>query len=214
MHQRKDTKLPYICINPKSVDINQEHVQYHESEKLCNEEKFSIRQMFYVHELIKRLGELPLLFSMETFWIPNVKITDNIDTLCNFVTTRENSLDTFTGNCSIHQLGICINNSYVSDYQFTLMLKMTLTTTEPNVHVDSASSAIESTPVSNSLYGVVKHDVGSVLVVLAVVASVTVVILLWKKRLKPKKERNDKLQTSHLRDFRDQSVLYVVLPTE
>lgn len=141
------------AVNSRSIEIKTEYVLYKESEKLCDEDKFSLRFVLDVNELIQRIDQLHLQLSNQTFWIPNVKLTENSgnslveihnlfkalkncifflilfhlidfqeikvnnhhyvfpDTLCTFVTTRDNSLDTFTGNCSIHQLGICINNS-------------------------------------------------------------------------------------------------------
>lgn len=176
--QRKDRKLPYICVNSKSIEINTGYVLYKESEKLCNEDRFSMSFMFYVNELIQRIDQLPIQLSNQNFWIPNVKLTENSDTLCAFVTTRENSLDTFTGNCSIHLLGICINNSYILDYQLTLMLEMTSRKTTTDV--DQSKLSAKSTPIICSV------DVSEAIIWIAVSLTLLVLlslsIILWKKR--------------------------------
>lgn len=186
--QRKDRKLPYICGNSKSIEINTGYVLYKESEKLCNEDRFSMSFMFYVNELIQRIDQLPIQLSNQTFWIPNVKLTENSDTLCAFVTTRENSLDTFTGNCSIHQLGICINNSYIHDYQLTLMLEMTSMKTTDG---DQSNSSVESIPIICSV------DVSEAIIWIAVSLTLLVLlslsIILWKKRLASIRRKKVKL---------------------
>lgn len=174
--QRKDRKLPYVCVNSRSIEIKTEYVLYKESEKLCDEDKFSIRYMLDVNELIQRIDHLQL--SNQTFWIPNVKLTENSDTLCTFVTTRDNSLDTFTGNCSIHQLGICINNSYIPDYQLTLMLEMT--SMNNTTDGDQSNSSVESTLI------ICREDLSGLIWIAASFLTMLVLlslsIILWKKR--------------------------------
>lgn len=176
--QRKDRKLPYICVNSKSIKVNTEYVLYKESEKLCDEDKFSLRFVLDVNELIQRLDQLHLQLSNQTFWIPNVKLTENSDTLCTFVTTRDNSLDTFTGNCSIHQLGICINNSYIPDYQLTLMLEMT--SMNNTTDGDQSNSSVESTLI------ICREDLSGLIWIAASFLTMLVLlslsIILWKKR--------------------------------
>ncbi|XP_052680854.1 uncharacterized protein LOC128161580 [Crassostrea angulata] len=176
--QRKDRKLPYICVNSKSIEVNTGYVLYKESEKLCDEDKFSMRYMLDVNELIQRLDQLNLQLSNQTFWIPNVKLTENSDTLCTFVTTRDNSLDTFTGNCSIHQLGICINNSYIPDYQLTLMLEMT--SMNNTTDGDQSNSSVESTLI------ICREDLSGLIWIavsfLTMLVLLSLSIILWKKR--------------------------------
>lgn len=64
-------------VNSKSIEINTGYVLYKESEKLCNEDRFSMSFMFYVNELIQRIDQLPIQLSNQNFWIPNVKLTEN-----------------------------------------------------------------------------------------------------------------------------------------
>lgn len=176
--QRKDRKLPYVCVDSKSIKINTGYVLYKESEKLCDEGKFSMRYMLDVNELIQRLDQLHLQLSNQTFWIPKVKLTENSDTLCTFVTTRKKSLDTFTGNCSIHQLGICINNSYIPNYQLTLMLEMTLMNNTTDG--DQSNSSVESTLI------ICREDLSGLTWIAASFLTMLVLlslsIILWKKR--------------------------------
>lgn len=185
MHQQSYTKLPYICVNPKGiVDIFPSKVLYQDSVRLCNADKFSIELIHFaldVYELKLRIEKLNT-FSNTIFWIPNVKTTDNSDTLCTFVTTGENSLDTFTGNCSIHQMGICINNSYIPDYQLTSMLEMSLNKTTTNV--DQSNSAIESKLISDTQSNVADRDLGITLAVLVFVLSLIVISILLLKKMK------------------------------
>lgn len=65
------------AVDSKSIKINTGYVLYKESEKLCDEGKFSMRYMLDVNELIQRLDQLHLQLSNQTFWIPNVKLTEN-----------------------------------------------------------------------------------------------------------------------------------------
>lgn len=64
-------------MNSKSIEINTGYVLYKESEKLCDEDKFGMSFMFDVNELIQRIDQRPLQLSNQTFWIPNVKLTEN-----------------------------------------------------------------------------------------------------------------------------------------
>lgn len=64
-------------VNSKSIEINTGYVLYKESEKLCDEDKFGMSFMFDVNELIQRIDQRPLQLSNQTFWIPNVKLTEN-----------------------------------------------------------------------------------------------------------------------------------------
>lgn len=65
------------AVDSKSIKINTGYVLYKESEKLCDEGKFSMRYMLDVNGLIQRLDQLHLQLSNQTFWIPNVKLTEN-----------------------------------------------------------------------------------------------------------------------------------------
>lgn len=188
--QRKDRKLPYVCVNSRSIEIKTEYVLYKESEKLCDEDKFSLRFVLDVNELIQRIDQLHLQLSNQTFWIPNVKLTENSDTLCTFVTTRDNSLDTFTGNCSIHQLGICINNSYIPDYQLTLMLEMT--SMNNTTDGDQSNSSVESTLI------ICREDLSGLIWIAASFLTMLVLlslsIILWKKRSASMRKKNKLLE--------------------
>nr|XP_034307598.1 uncharacterized protein LOC117683005 [Crassostrea gigas] len=185
MLQQNYTKLPFICVNPKGiVDIFPSKVLYQDSMRLCNAEKFSIEFIHFALDVYELKFRIEKLVSNTIFWIPNVKTTDNSDTLCTFVTTGEHSLDTFTGNCSIHQLGICINNSYIPDYQLTSMLEMTLNKTTTNA--DQSKSAIEANLITDTQSNVPYRDLGIYLAVLLSVLSLIVMAILLLKKMKPK----------------------------
>lgn len=64
-------------MNSKSIEVNTGYVLYKESEKLCDEGKFSMRYMLDVNELIQRIDQIHLQLSNQTFWIPKVKLTEN-----------------------------------------------------------------------------------------------------------------------------------------
>lgn len=185
MLQQSYTKLPFICVNPKGiVDIFPSKALYQDSVRLCNAEKFSIEFIHSALDVYELKLRIEKLVSNTIFWIPNVKATDNSDTLCTFVTTWEHSLDTFTGNCSIHQLGICINNSYIPDYQLTSMLEMTLNNTTTNAH--QSNSAIEANLTTDTQSKMPYRDLGIHLAVLVSVLSLIVVAILLLKKMKPK----------------------------
>lgn len=102
------------------INTHMTEVLYQESRDLCNVTSFELDK--YAYALRSSLADRPLRSSLSTFWLPHAKL--NLDSRCSFITTGQKSLETLTGDCSVQQLGICINNTYVSDFQLTVMLEV------------------------------------------------------------------------------------------
>ncbi|XP_065937508.1 uncharacterized protein [Magallana gigas] len=81
-------------------------------------------------------------------------------------------------------MGICINNSYIPDYQLTSMLEMTLNNTTTNA--DQSNSAIEANLTTDTQSNVPYRDLGIYLAVLVSVLSLVVIAILLLKKMKPK----------------------------
>lgn len=120
LHQKENRKLPYVCVRPMGINTHMTEVLYQESRDLCNVTSFELDK--YAYALRSSLADRPLRSSLSTFWLPHAKL--NLDSRCSFITTGQKSLETLTGDCSVQQLGICINNTYVSDFQLTVMLEV------------------------------------------------------------------------------------------
>lgn len=101
------------AVNSKSIKINTGYVLYKESEKLCDEGKFSMRYILDVNELIQRIDQLHLQFSKQTFWIPNVKLTKNSA----FLLVESRNLFKALKNCVIFFLVYSWNTSNKINYR-------------------------------------------------------------------------------------------------
>lgn len=126
------------------INTHLTEVLYQESRDLCNVTSFELDK--YAYALRSSLADRPLRSSLSTFWLPHAKL--NLDSRCSFITTGQKSLETLTGDCSVQQLGICINNTYVSDFQLTVMLEVNRPTA-PTVSVLSSKVNDQDTSVRN-----------------------------------------------------------------
>lgn len=126
------------------INTHMTEVLYQESRDLCNVTSFELDK--YAYALRSSLADRPLRSSPSTFWLPHAKL--NLDSRCSFITTGQKSLETLTGDCSVQQLGICINNTYVSDFQLTVMLEVNRPTA-PTVSALSSKVNDQGTSVRN-----------------------------------------------------------------
>lgn len=145
LHQKENRKLPYVCARPMGISIHMAEVLYQDSRSLCNDTSFKLDK--YAYTLRSSFADRTLYSSPTTFWLPHAELSP--DSRCSYITTGQKFLETLTGNCSIQQLGICINNTYVSDFHPTVMLEVARPT-EPTV---SASSLRDTSKEVSTLDG-------------------------------------------------------------
>lgn len=143
LHQKENRKLPYVCVRPMGIITHLTEVLYQDSKSLCNETSFDLEK--YDYALRSSFADRPLRSSLTKFWLPHAKLSPGSH--CSFITTGQKSLETLTGNCSVQQLGICINNTYVSDFQLTVMLEVNRPTA-PTVSALSSKVNDQDTSVS------------------------------------------------------------------
>ncbi|XP_062610358.1 uncharacterized protein LOC134272133 [Saccostrea cucullata] len=121
-------KMPYICVTSKNIEINLTDVSFKTSSKLCKFKKVTIEDSLQRNGLLSSLNELSEMPSTsKTFWLPNVELSNNTDANCTFVSSRtSNFLETMYGNCSIRKMGVCINSTYLVDYEMSVILEINL----------------------------------------------------------------------------------------
>ncbi|XP_048773914.2 uncharacterized protein LOC125679049 isoform X2 [Ostrea edulis] len=126
--ERNDRKMPYICVTSRGFDINSSEVTYTTAKKLCDSAKLKFKDCHpkYLYEVLPGMSARNSGASV-AFWLPNVEFCSNQDIGCVYVISRDDaSLETMYGNCSIPKMGVCINKTYISDYQLSFVLEMTV----------------------------------------------------------------------------------------
>ncbi|XP_061170040.1 uncharacterized protein LOC133179267 [Saccostrea echinata] len=126
--EKKDRKMPYICVTSKHTEVNLKDVSFSTSADLCNFKKVTIEDSLQRNGLLSSLTELSeMLTTSKTFWLPNVELSNNTDTNCTYVAAQSNNfLETMSGNCSIRKMGVCINSTYLIDYEMSVILEINM----------------------------------------------------------------------------------------
>nr|XP_022325260.1 uncharacterized protein LOC111125590 isoform X1 [Crassostrea virginica]XP_022325261.1 uncharacterized protein LOC111125590 isoform X1 [Crassostrea virginica]XP_022325262.1 uncharacterized protein LOC111125590 isoform X1 [Crassostrea virginica]XP_022325263.1 uncharacterized protein LOC111125590 isoform X2 [Crassostrea virginica] len=122
--QPKDQRKPFVCVGSNKIDVNFTKVPYEDALQACNTEKFPIDGMT-AYAISLRINRQPSQTPVETFWLPNGEMNKNQEILCTFILTHEHHVERNVSDCSVHRLGICINNTYIPDYQLTNILEVT-----------------------------------------------------------------------------------------
>ncbi|XP_061169734.1 uncharacterized protein LOC133179053 [Saccostrea echinata] len=127
VHTNVDIKNPSICVTPDGIKIKQTNMTFKEAEQWCQSAKFEIKGDLYKNILQDQLEKiLHKLLTPISFWVPNIELSSNRDVNCTYVVSRDNNtLETLYDDCSIPMMGVCINNSYIPDYQISVLLEMT-----------------------------------------------------------------------------------------
>ncbi|XP_061170039.1 uncharacterized protein LOC133179266 [Saccostrea echinata] len=133
LNEHGDRKLPFICVTSADIEVNLTEVSYKESTELCGSAKFRIEGPLRKYALLSIINKFllsPKPFT--TFWFPNAELSDNEDTFCTFVVSRDDeTVETKFDNCSTPRMGVCINTTYITDYQTSMMLETTAKQLQP-----------------------------------------------------------------------------------
>ncbi|XP_048773911.2 uncharacterized protein LOC125679047 isoform X2 [Ostrea edulis] len=141
MHTKNDRKMPRVCAIG-DIDIGQEEVTYEKAKEICEPVKFKSSDAVN-SKIAARVDDL--YHKSTTFWLPNIELESNRDITCTYVVSRDNvTLETMHDNCTIPKMGVCINTSYIPDYQMTTILEITTMTTEVQEIPDTAHEEIPS----------------------------------------------------------------------